>query len=101
MNPVTKLTPGEVDQYLSRLNETAKGEWRLTKNKLSKQFVFKDFTAAMKFMQTATDVIDAMDHHPEWCNVYNRLDINLTTHSVDGLSSLDFELAGKLEEIAI
>lgn len=54
---------------------------------------FKDFTAAFAFMTRVAEKAEAMDHHPEWSNVYNRVDILLTTHDPGGVTDLDVELA--------
>ncbi len=67
---------------------------------IAKTFRFKNFRSAWGFMSQAALVAEKMDHHPEWSNVYGRVDVVLTTHSVNGLSELDIKLAQKLEEIA-
>lgn len=61
---------------------------------------FKDFSQAWAAMSRIALVAEAMDHHPEWANVYNRLTVTLTTHSCNGLSDLDMILAQKLTQIA-
>ena len=60
---------------------------------------FKDFSQAWAAMSRIALAADAMDHHPEWFNVYNRVTITLTTHSCDGLSDLDVKLAQKISQI--
>jgi 4a-hydroxytetrahydrobiopterin dehydratase len=50
-------------------------------------------------MASAAITAEAMNHHPEWFNVYNKVNISLTTHDVGGLSELDFELAGKMNKL--
>jgi 4a-hydroxytetrahydrobiopterin dehydratase len=67
---------------------------------ICKTYRFKNFRAAWGFMAEAALVAEKMDHHPEWTNVYGRVDVTLTTHSVNGLSELDIQLARKLDEIA-
>lgn len=67
---------------------------------ISKRFVFADFSAAFGFMSRAALVAEKLDHHPEWSNVYNRVEVRLTTHSARGLTALDFELARAMERIA-
>ena len=54
--------------------------WELSDNQLKKTFEFQSFEAAMDFMQRASGVIAALDHHPEWTNVYNRVHVSLCTH---------------------
>jgi 4a-hydroxytetrahydrobiopterin dehydratase len=68
--------------------------------KLHKQFTFPNFIHAFGFMATSAMVIEKMDHHPEWSNVYNRVTIDLTTHVAGGVTARDFELARELERIA-
>ena len=96
--PVTeKLSDPEITAAMDRLNGPLNSEWQLQNGKLHKEFRFDNFVSAMAFMQSAGEQAEAMDHHPEWCNVYNRVTIDLVTHSVGGLSELDFELAEKIE----
>ena len=74
-------------------------EWSLDTGKLHRVFVFKDFNQAFGFMTRAALVAETMNHHPEWFNVYNRVEVHLTTHDAGGLSDLDFELATKMEAL--
>ena len=67
---------------------------------IRKSFAFRDFNAAFGFMTRVALAAERMDHHPEWSNVYNRVTVRLTTHEVDGLSTLDFELAAKMSDLA-
>lgn len=67
---------------------------------IAKRFSFPDFNAAFGFMARAALVAEKLDHHPEWSNVYNRVDVRLTTHSARGLTALDFELARAMDAIA-
>ncbi len=66
---------------------------------ITKTYRFKNFRSAWGFMCEVALVAEKMDHHPEWNNVYGRVDIVLTTHSVNGLSDLDVMLARKMDEI--
>ena len=72
-------------------------EWTLSNNKLKREFVFGDFNAAFGFMTRVALVAEAMGHHPEWSNEWNRVVIELTTHDLSGLSSLDVELAKHID----
>ena len=65
-----------------------------------RRFAFSDFNAAFGFMTRAALVAEKLDHHPEWSNVYNRVEVRLTTHSARGLTALDFELARAMDRIA-
>ncbi len=67
---------------------------------IRKRFVFSDFAAAFGFMTQAALAAEKLDHHPEWTNVYDRVEVRLTTHSARGLTALDFELARAMERIA-
>ncbi len=67
---------------------------------IQKSFRFKDFNQAWGFMSQVALAAEAMNHHPEWSNVYNRVEIVLTTHDCGGLSERDIQLARKIEELA-
>jgi 4a-hydroxytetrahydrobiopterin dehydratase len=67
---------------------------------LQKTFKFADFNAAFGFMARAALVAEKMDHHPEWSNVWNRVDVTLSTHSAGGLTELDVTLAEAMDRIA-
>jgi len=75
--------------------------WTLADNgkAISKQFKFKGFRAAMAWMMRAAFEAEALNHHPEWSNVYNRVDVRLTTHDTGGLSDKDIALAERLERL--
>ncbi len=74
--------------------------WSLKGGKLHREYKFPDFPHAFGFMATAAPSIEKMDHHPEWCNVYNRVIVDLNTHSAGGITQKDFDLAALLEGIA-
>jgi 4a-hydroxytetrahydrobiopterin dehydratase len=65
-----------------------------------KAFRFKTFVQAFGFMSESALAAEKLDHHPEWFNVYNKVDVTLTTHSADGLTELDFKLAEKMDKAA-
>jgi 4a-hydroxytetrahydrobiopterin dehydratase len=65
---------------------------------LVKSFKFKTFGAAFAFMTRAALAAEKMDHHPDWTNVYNRVDVRLSTHSAGGVTELDVKLAKKMNE---
>ncbi len=67
---------------------------------ISKSFKFDDFGAAFGFMSQSALAAEKMDHHPEWFNVYNKVDVRLTTHDAGGLTSLDVTLASKMNAFA-
>jgi 4a-hydroxytetrahydrobiopterin dehydratase len=96
----TKLDSESIQQALSQLNAGAKAPWSLAEGKLHKQFSFGDFVQAFGFMTSAALVAESMNHHPEWCNVYNRVTVDLRTHDAGGITDLDFALARRLEALA-
>jgi 4a-hydroxytetrahydrobiopterin dehydratase len=67
---------------------------------IHKIFQFKNFRKAFAFMSESALIAEKMDHHPEWANVYGRVEVTLTTHSAKGLTALDVTLAQKMDEIA-
>lgn len=74
--------------------------WEVLNGKLHKTFKFSDFTAAFGFMTKVAIEANTMNHHPEWCNVWNRVTIDLVTHEVgDRISDLDVTLARKIESL--
>jgi 4a-hydroxytetrahydrobiopterin dehydratase len=73
--------------------------WEIRNQKLHREFKFVDFAHAFGFMSTAAVLIEKMNHHPEWLNVYNRLSIDLTTHEAGGITERDVELARLLDSI--
>jgi 4a-hydroxytetrahydrobiopterin dehydratase len=67
---------------------------------ITRTFKFKDFNEAFGFMARAALIAERMDHHPEWFNVYNRVDVTLSTHDAGGLTELDVELAAAMDRLA-
>lgn len=90
-----KLSEEEVQEALSRLPG-----WSVVHGKLHREYRFPDFVHAFGFMATAAIAIEAMNHHPEWSNVWNRVTVDLTTHDTGGITAHDTELAAKLEDFA-
>ena len=64
---------------------------------IQKTFMFKDFNAAFGFMTQVALAAEKMDHHPEWFNVYNKLEVTLSTHDAGGVTEKDLKLARKME----
>ncbi|MBC5994093.1 4a-hydroxytetrahydrobiopterin dehydratase [Pontibacter cellulosilyticus] len=74
--------------------------WREEDNKLKRTLEFKDFKAAMAFMNQVADVAEEINHHPWWSNVYNKIEIELTTHDAGNtVTEKDYELAQKIDQI--
>jgi 4a-hydroxytetrahydrobiopterin dehydratase len=75
--------------------------WKVQAAKLHRKYKFPDFAHAMGFMATAAPMIEKMNHHPEWSNVYDSVTVDLTTHDAGGITRKDAELAAALEKIAV
>jgi len=67
---------------------------------IARTYRFSDFSAAFGFMTRIAILAEKLDHHPEWFNVYNRVDVILTTHDADGVTELDVTLAGLMDTAA-
>ncbi len=67
---------------------------------IHKSFKFKDFNEAFGFMSRVALIAERMDHHPEWRNVWNTVEVVLATHDAGGITKLDIDLARKMNEIA-
>lgn len=91
----TKLS----EQDLTPLLKDLPG-WTLEHGKLHRDYKFQSFPDAFGFMAIAAVMIEKMNHHPEWSNVYNRVSIDLMTHDAGGVTNKDIELARLLEPIA-
>jgi 4a-hydroxytetrahydrobiopterin dehydratase len=93
----TQLNEAELATALSKLPG-----WKLKEGKhLHREYKFADFVAAFSFMTGAALVAQAMDHHPEWSNVWNTVRVDLTTHDAGGVTALDVKLAHSMEELAV
>jgi 4a-hydroxytetrahydrobiopterin dehydratase len=91
-------TPLPPDRVNARLAELA--GWTLDDGKLKKTFRFADFVAAFAFMTKSALVAEKLDHHPDWSNVWNKVDVTLWTHDAGGLTDKDFDLAAKMDAFA-
>jgi 4a-hydroxytetrahydrobiopterin dehydratase len=85
---MTPLSSAQALQAFTVLQRQAQAPWRLQENALEVEWLFGDFT-------------HAMNHHPEWTNVYNRVRVRLTTHDAGGLTALDFALAQAMDTLAM
>lgn len=93
---VTRIAKENIQGELSQLNGWTYHETPM-RNEISKSFKFKNFSQAWGFMNRVALLAEKLDHHPEWFNVYNRVDITLSTHDVGGLSELDFKMAAAVD----
>ncbi len=91
----TKLSGENVASRLDQLDD-----WNLADGKLHRSFKFSNFVEAFGWMTQIAILAEKLDHHPEWSNVYNSVEVYLTTHDADGLTELDFELAAHMNRLA-
>ena len=92
-----KLSPNERATALKKLRK-----WKSVagRDAITRKFEFANFNEAFGFMTRVALLADKMDHHPEWFNVYNKVDITLSTHDAGGLSDKDMALAKVIDQVA-
>ena len=88
-----------IDISLKSLNSDSEKSWEIKDGKLYREFKFTNFVSAFSFMTQVAIIAERMNHHPEWSNVYNKVEIYLTTHVAKGISKRDFELAQEIEKL--
>jgi 4a-hydroxytetrahydrobiopterin dehydratase len=91
-----RLTEQQVEMGLQNLEG-----WSLVKGSLHRMFEFNDFTQAFGFMTRVALAAEKMDHHPDWFNSWNKVTVDLSTHSAGGLTRNDFDLAEKIQKIYV
>lgn len=91
----TLLQKGEITQYLF----THLKNWNLDESTIKRTFVFKTFVEAFSFMSGVALEAEKLDHHPDWSNSYNQVNISLQTHSASGITQKDFDLAAKIDKV--
>lgn len=89
---MTALDNNDINDFLLRYPG-----WRYEDNLLKSEFRFADFRQALDFISNVSNVAEELDHHPDWRNIYNRVEVALTTYSIKALSSLDIMLASAME----
>lgn len=94
---ISKLTTDECEAALRELTGWTHEPGR---NGIARRFTFKDFNTAFGFMTRVAMLAEKADHHPEWTNVWNRVDILLTTHEAGGLTARDVALARRIDAAA-
>ncbi|VVS93434.1 4a-hydroxytetrahydrobiopterin dehydratase [Desulfoluna spongiiphila] len=94
------LSQEEISMRLEELNDACEAPWYLEGDTLKKQFAFKNFNAAFGFMARVAIKAEKEDHHPEWSNVYGRVDVTLTTFDAEGLTEKDFAMAAFMDRIS-
>ncbi|MBM4244000.1 MAG: 4a-hydroxytetrahydrobiopterin dehydratase [Deltaproteobacteria bacterium] len=93
--PSRKIDHTEIERRLNDLPG-----WALTAGKLHREYRFADFVSAFGFMASVALVAEAMNHHPEWFNVYGTVRVDLVTHDAGGVTELDFTLAVRMDDLA-
>mgnify|MGYP005848925027 CR=1 FL=1 len=93
-----KLDRNEIEQKLKKISK----EWRLSEDgqSINRTFEFDDFKNAFAFMTAVALQAEDHSHHPDWHNVYNKVDITFSTHDAGGLTELDFEMAEFVDQVA-
>lgn len=89
------LTKHELQNKLNSIDK----DWLIDDTCIKRTFLFKDFIEAFSFMTSVALIAEKMNHHPNWHNVYNKVEIALTTHDSGGLTDLDFKLAQEVDLI--
>jgi 4a-hydroxytetrahydrobiopterin dehydratase len=89
-----KLSEQEISVELRKL-----GGWTVLNGNLHRVFEFQDFSRAFAFMTRVALAAEKMDHHPDWSNSWNKVTVDLRTHSAGGLTKNDFDLAAKIQQI--
>jgi 4a-hydroxytetrahydrobiopterin dehydratase len=90
-----KLSEPEIAVELAKLRG-----WSIERGNLHRAFEFRDFSEAFAFMTRVALAAEKMDHHPDWSNAWNKVVIDLSTHSAGGLTRNDFDLATKIDQLA-
>jgi 4a-hydroxytetrahydrobiopterin dehydratase len=89
-----KLSDAEIHEKLPSIPG-----WTLANGKLHKNFECKDFVDAFSKMTKVAFAAESLNHHPEWFNVWNKVEVDLNSHDAQGITALDFQLAAKFNEI--
>lgn len=94
-----KYNSEQISLALNTLNASLDKDqqWQVIEHKLVKTFKFKSFIRAFGWMTQIAMWAEKLNHHPEWFNVYNKVEVKLATHDADGITELDFKLAAKME----
>ena len=90
----TSMNPADLPAFLQK-----QPAWSLRDGKLHREYLFADFNAAFGFMARVALLAEKADHHPEWCNVYNRVTVDLSTHDAGGVTAKDLALARRMEAL--
>lgn len=91
-----RMERAEVEQELERL---AGWQYAADREAISKTYVFPGFAEAIRWIVQVAVFAEQMDHHPEWCNIYNKVAVTLATHDAGGVTRLDLAMASKMNEL--
>ena len=91
---MTKLNIDEINTGLNKLKS-----WSCKDNCIVKNFVFKDFNEAFGFMSRVALLSEKFQHHPDWSNVYNKVNISLSTHDAGGITEIDLKMATEIDNM--
>ena len=95
MEKIRRLAYNEVKKYLKEVKK-----WKLVNNKMERNFIFKDFKDAIKFVNKVADIAEEQKHHPDiLVYSWNKVRLTIYTHSINGLSENDFDLASKINKV--
>jgi 4a-hydroxytetrahydrobiopterin dehydratase len=89
-----KLSQQEIELEIGKIQG-----WKVANGKLNRTFEFENFVQAFGFMTQVAIQAEKMNHHPEWFNVYNKIEINLVTHDINGISNYDIKLAETINHL--
>ena len=92
---MTKLNQEEIQSNMDLIDQG----WLLKGKFIHREILFKNFVEAFSFMTAVALIAEKSGHHPNWKNVYNKVNIALNTHDADGLTKKDFDLAGAIDKI--
>lgn len=95
MKKMDKMDKMEILQGMDRINKS----WTLKGKFIYRKFIFKDFIEAFSFMTSVAIIAEKSNHHPNWENVYNKVNIALNTHELDGITEKDFKLAMAIDDL--
>lgn len=91
---MTSLNEEEIQDSMKEIDVS----WILKGKFIHREILFKDFIEAFSFMTSVAIIAEKLGHHPDWKNVYNKVNIALNTHDADGLTTKDFQLAKKIDQ---
>lgn len=93
------VAPLDIEGREHALGQLPEWVFNPVKNGLERTVEFKDFTGAFDFMRSVALLVEQHNHHPEWCNIYNKVSIFLTTHEANGVTEKDVALAHAIEKL--